>query len=65
MGRVSVIYPRQQTVRWVVHTSELTADAPVHDGLDSGFSLTAHLDVTESVESALSGEWLHKLPEGG
>ena len=30
---------------WVVHTSELTADMAVHDGLDSGLTLTAHLDV--------------------
>jgi GWxTD domain-containing protein len=29
----------------VVHTSELTVDAPVHDGSDSRLSLTAHLDV--------------------
>jgi GWxTD domain-containing protein len=30
---------------WVVDTSELTADVSVHDRLDSGLNLTAHLDV--------------------
>ena len=48
-AQASIAYPLFIRVSkpsgWVVHTSELTADAPVHDGSDSGLSLTAHLDV--------------------
>ena len=48
-AQTSVAYPLFLRVSkpsgWVVHTSELTADAPGHNGLDSGLSLTAHLDV--------------------
>jgi len=48
-AQASVAYPLfirfSKPSGWVVHTSELTADGPVHDGSDSRLSLTAHLDV--------------------
>src|SRR5436190_1242066 len=48
-AQASVAYPLfirfSKPSGWVVHTSELTADGPVHDGSDSGLSLTTHLDV--------------------